>query len=391
MININKNFKVRKNVKIKNENGKIIVYNNSLQKGFLIFTKLIYCKNKSYKISNKIKTISGEGCQVKILNKKFRVVQNIEQNSINYLDDINKITIIGITVLPNTVIEIDSINIEFNYNKDKELEEKFRNDILLICPGYPSYENKYKCAFIHSRMQAYKNSGLKVDLAVVNENYINKSVISSFENIEIVSTGYNDVRKILQTKKYKKILIHFFDKKYAQILDATDLSDTNVILYSHGSDTLYRAWDQLNAKYFENITEVPSFVKESFKENDQLIARYNEMDNVSFVFVSNWAKKLSEKLIGIEYKNAYVIPCNIDQNIFNYEQKNKELRKKIFVIRRYDNLSTYAIDIAVKVILELSNRKIFSDLEFSFYGDGDYHDVLLKPLEKFSNVHIYKI
>lgn len=42
------------------------------------------------------------------------------------------------------------------------------------------------------------------------------------------------------------------------------------------------------------------------------------------------------------------------------------------------------------MVLELSTRKIFDDLEFSFYGDGDYHDVLLAPLKNFSNVHIYK-
>lgn len=390
MISIINKIKFKKNLRIKKKNGKLLLLNETNKKGLLVFGKVIYCKNKAYKLISRINTISGDGCQVKLLNRKLRVVENIEQNSINYFDDINKITMVGITVLPHSKVEIDNINIDFNYNKDEEINEKFKGNILLLCPGYPSNENKYRCAFIHTRMQAYKKEGLNVDLAVVNENYINKSSFTNFEDIEIVSTGYNDIRKILQNRKYDKILVHFFDEKYAQVLDATDLTETELILYSHGSDTLYRAWDRVNAKYFENETEIPDDIKNKFSEKDELIKRYNDMENVKFVFVSNWAKNLSEKLIGISYKHAYVVPCNIDLDIFKFHKKTKDLRKKIFIIRKYDNLSTYSIDISVKIILELSKRKIFNDLEFSFYGDGDYHEILLAPIKKFSNVHIYK-
>lgn len=390
MIGNIKGFKLRKNVKVKTDNGILTLENKSNNKGYVIFSKPIYIKNKSCKLESNIKVIDGEGCQVKILNRKLRVVKNAEANSINYFDDINKVVFIGITVLPHTKVEVNSLNISFENTKDKDIENYFKGDILLICPGYPSDDNKYRCAFIHSRMQAYKKLGLKVDLAVINENYINTTTITKFENIKVVSTGYNDIRKILQNRTYEKILIHFFDEKYAQVLDASNLTNTEVILYSHGSDTLYRAWDKLNAKYFENIHEIPEEVKSEFTIKDELIKRYNDKKNIKFVFVSNWAKKLSEKLIGINYKNAYVVPCNIDEDTFKFKKKNPNLRKKICIIRKYDNLSTYSIDISTKIILELSTRKIFNDLEFSFYGDGDFHDELLSPLRKFPNVHIYK-
>lgn len=385
-----KGFQLRKNVKINKKNGDLCLENKSNKKGYVIFPKPIYIKNKSCKLVSNIKVIEGNGCQVKILNRKFKVVQNIEANSINYFDNINKIIFIGITILPHSKIVINNININFENNKEKDIENCFKGNILLICPGYPSDDNKYRCAFIHSRMQAYKKIGLKVDLAVVNENYINMTTITKFENIKVVSTGYNDIRKILQNRTYEKILIHFFDEKYAQVLDASNLLNTEIVLYSHGSDTLYRAWDKLNAKYFENIHEIPENIKKEFPIKDELIKRYNNKQNVKFVFVSNWAKELSEKLIGIKYNNAYIVPCNIDENIFKFQKKNSNLRKKICIIRKYDNLSTYSIDISTKIILELSTRKIFNDLEFSFYGDGDFHEELLKPLRKFSNVHIYK-
>lgn len=383
-------LKISKNIKF-NKIGKVLdISNETSKKGYVIFLKPIYCKNKKFKFVNEIDIIEGKGCQIKLLNKKFKVVESIDPNSENFFENINKLTFVGITIFPNSKIRIKNLDVNFNYVFEDEISSLFHGDILLLCPGYPSEFNKYAYAFIHSRMQAYKKENLKVDLAVVNENYINKSSISKFENIKVVSTGYNDIRKILQNKKYKKILIHFFDEKYAQILDASDLTETEIIIYSHGSDTLYRAWDRLNAKYFENITEIPEKVYKTFPGKDDLIKRYNEKGNVKFVFVSNWAKNLSEKLIGIKYNNAYVISCNIDTDIFKYNEKKSDLRKKIFVIRKYDNLSTYSIDIAVKVVLELSTRKIFDDLEFSFYGDGNYHDVLLAPLKNFPNVHIYK-
>ena len=388
MKKFNKSF-IKKNLHIKNKNGHLEVVNATDKKGYLIFIKPYYFKNKQCKIISDIDIKKGLGCEVKLISRKLRVERNLEAKSINYFNEINKIIFIGITVQPQSKIVINNIMVEQGMNFN-EIENEFTNDILLLCPGYPSYSNKYNYAFIHSRIKAYNDVGLNVDLAVVNTNFINLTTVSEFENVKIISTGYNDIRTILQKKKYKKILIHFFDEKYAQIMDATDLTSTELILYSHGSDTLYRAWDKLNAKYFDNETVIPEKIKKEFSLKDDIIQRYNNKDNVKFVFVSNWAKNLSEKLTGIKYKNSYIIPCNIDSEIFKFEKKDPKLRKKIFVIRKYDNLSTYSIDIVVKIILELSTRKVFDDLEFSIYGDGNYHDVLLKPIEKFKNVHIYK-
>ncbi len=387
---LNFGLKFKKNVSTKILNGNLVLTNKTNKKGFIVFAKPIYCKGKAYEFVSEIKNLDGTECQLKLLNKSFKVIERIEPNSTVYFSNINKITFVGVTIFPNSTVSIKNIEINYDFSIDNILKKNFTNNILLLCPNYPSIFNKYSCAFIHSRMQAYKKLGLNVDLAVVNDNYINKTIITKFENIKVISTGYNDIRKILQNRTYEKILIHFFDEKYAQILDASNLINTEIILYSHGSDTLYRAWDRLNAKYFENIQKIPEKVKNKFSSKDELIKRYNNKKNVKFVFVSKWAKQLSEELIGIKYKNAYIVPCNIDEDIFKFKKKNPNLRKKIFIIRKYDNLSTYSIDISVRVVLELSTRKIFDDLEFSFYGDGDFHEELLSPLKKFSNVRIYK-
>ena len=389
VFNIN-NFSIKKNIEKRKCKNFIEYENKTDKKGFLICPKPVYVKNKKCKIKTEIDVISGEGCQVKLLNRKGRVVQNAEVNTINYYDYINKMIFVGVTILPHSKIRIKNISLELEYDKDSEILKNFDGKVLLICPGYPSDFDKYRCAFIHTRVQAYLKENIDVDVAFVNENYIYKSTIYKFENVKVVSTGYNDLRKVLQNRTYDKILIHFFDEKYAQILDASNMTNTEIIIFSHGSDTLYRVWDRLNAKYFDNEVTIPAYVSDTFGKKDELIKRYNEKKNVKFVFVSNWAKNLSEELIGIKYNNCEIIPCNIDTDIFKYKKKDSELRKKIFVIRKYDNLSTYSIDISVRVILELSKRPFFKDLEFSFYGDGDYHEELLSPLRKFKNVHIYK-
>ena len=58
------------------------------------------------------------------------------------------------------------------------------------------------------------------------------------------------------------------------------------------------------------------------------------------------------------------------------------------MIRSFHNLDSYSIDTNVKVILELSKKDYFKELEFCIYGKGEMHYILLKPIEKFNNVKI---
>ena len=44
-------------------------------------------------------------------------------------------------------------------------------------------KNKYLFSFIHSRVQAYKENKLNVDVAVVHSEYIEKTEFATFENV----------------------------------------------------------------------------------------------------------------------------------------------------------------------------------------------------------------
>ena len=258
MISITNKIKLKRNVKVSKKDGKTVVSNETDKKGFIVFAKIIYCKKKMYKLTSSISTLDGDGCQVKLLNRKLRVVENIDPNSVNYFDDINKITFVGITVFPHTTIKINEINIEYEYDKEQDISKNFNGDILLLCPGYPTYDNKYRCAFIHSRMQAYKKENLKVDLAVVNENCINKSSISKFENIKVVANlpyyiTTPIIMKLLENRlKIESITIMIQKEVADRLIEIPSGKNTGAITY-----TVYYYCECEKIREVENICFVP--------------------------------------------------------------------------------------------------------------------------------------
>lgn len=376
-------------IKIQRENNKLIIENTSSKKEKIVFTKRAKTTENKLSIRSVGDKSAEEACTIKILSRRLRVIQSIDINVEAYMNNLPPKVFIGLSILPNSKIEIETLETTEKVQEKRE-KEFFSSDILLICPGYPMEKNKYLFSFIHSRVLAYQENNINVDVSVVHYEYIDKTEFAEFEGVNYIRTGYNQLRTLLQEKKYKKILVHFFDPAYFQFLEPQDLSDTQLILYSHGTDALYRAYDRIARPYFVSHYEAPESFSKTYELRDYYIKKYNNLPNVKFVFVSNWAKKMSEELIGIKYKNAEVIPCFIDEEQFPYQEKEEELRKKIFIIRKFDNLNSYSIDIDVRVILELSHRPCFKDMEFSIYGDGEIHDKLLEPLKKFDNVHIYK-
>jgi UDP-galactopyranose mutase len=295
-----------------------------------------------------------------------------------------------INILPHTEVLIEQLAIEFfdeQAEKDDFLLDACVNDVLVIMPEYPSLESRYHGGFIHARVKAYQQAGLNFDVVCCwhRKSY----TLSSFEGIDVLRVSFSGLRSLLQNRHYRKILVHFVDEEYMRVFDSLALRSTELFFWIHGPETLYWDWPLFTCKYFQKPAPLDESQVAQFERNDVLFKHYNEKENVTFVFVSDWIKKRSEELIGISFKQAQVIPNIVDEATFVFEEKDPDLRKKVFFIRRFDNVDKYAIDINVKCILELSERPCFGDLEFNIYGSGEFYEELIAPIRDFSNVHLH--
>lgn len=379
-----------KSIKVYKEDGKLRIVNDSDTHGFLVWPHLFHRKDgKAISISFFGKNVNGNGAVFQLLNFSRDILSETSFNSeSSYLIDEDKF-FCSIKINRKSEVIIEKMDLKVLQETVDEFAKILGSDnqMLIITPSYPTEENKYFGGFVHSRVKAYKESGINFDL-ICAHNYGN-SCNYNFEGIDVLRTNFQGLREVLTKKKYKTILLHFFDNEYAKILDACDMSETNLFLWVHGPETLYWDWSKMTDHYFEKETELTLEQIKKFKENDELINRYNNYDNVHWIFVSEWIKNRSEELINIKFNHYSVIPNFVDSETFNYVEKDPELRKKIFFVRRFENISKYAIDVNVRTILELSRRECFKDLEFNIYGTGDTYDKIVAPIKDFENVHLY--
>lgn len=380
---------VKGKVKIERKKNSLTIKNNTNKQAVVLFLKPF---KKKYDIKVKIqikgKSIKGTSCKIEAINRRKTILSSAELNSTSYLTaQYIKYFAIVLYISPNSEQIIESITVE----EVKEIKHDFsvyKGDILLVSPGYPSESNKYNSAFVHTRALEYKKRKLNVDVMCINENYEYEKY--EFEGIKVVKADFFFLRNLLQNKHYKKILIHFFDHRYANVLESVNLTDTKLYFYLHGAETLYKDWPKICSRYFEEPAKITDELSNLFKMKDFYIKKYNEIENATWCFVTEWTKKRCEELLDIKFNNYEIVPCYIDDNLFKYEKKDIELRKKIFILRKFDDINSYSLDTCVRVILELSRRKIFKDIEFDIYGEGSLHDMILEPVKKFPNVHIHK-
>ena len=199
---------------------------------------------------------------------------------------------------------------------------------------------------------------------------------------------YIDLKKLLSRHQYKVIVAHFVDENLYPIFDGY-VQDERLIFICHGPETTFRFLTNRCRPYFTK--ELPEIdTNACFDQKEMYVKKYARKENVDWVFVSDWLRDFSEKMIGVSFPHSHVINNTINEELFPYHPKSPEDRKKILILRKFDNIRVHSIDISVEAILELSRRDFFSDLTFEVYGDGNYYDVLVEPLRQFPNVHLHR-
>lgn len=389
-MNINITSLIKEENSIVEKKGGLLYIHNRKNEEVEFKIKKIFLNLKKNKLQFKFiaKDIYNGNCMIEMRDRTDEVLHAVHANEMIFIEDAPRIYKFVLKIQANTDCILKDIIIEeFNSSAEGEFYSFYDSDNLLIAPGYPTLDNKYYWAFIHTRMKLYKENGLNFKLVIAQSAPDIRKL--EYDGIEYFKVNFYYLRELLQKKTYKILAVHYLSDEVLQTLKSISISKTQLYIYCHSADLIYRDTHKLGTKYFHSVDKINSSEEERYQHKDNLIHQLNERSNVTFVFNTKWAKETSEKENGIVYKNSMIIPCPINESVFQYSKKHIEKRKNIVIVRKFDNINTYGIDLNVKCILELSKRDFFDDLTFDIYGDGNYHDVLLAPLKQFDNVHIH--
>ncbi|MFI3328904.1 MAG: glycosyltransferase [bacterium] len=262
-------------------------------------------------------------------------------------------------------------------------------DFIVLTNGYPSETKLYNNAFIHSRVKMYSDLGYNGCVIVIGK--INQSHSYIFEGVTVKELTQKDAEKFLDSNRNAKIFIHFINKKILDCLLAVNIH-TNIFVWIHGVEAL--SWKRRLFNYKFGLISTLKFLKYIFINVMQMkfmkkLLRINL--EIHYIFVSEWMKNILEidtnsKIPNTKYS---IIPNVVDEKLFIFKVKDVNLRYKILSIRTYSN-KKYANDITIDIILELSKKEYFNQLEFHLYGDGALFDKLTNKIKHFHNVSINK-
>jgi glycosyltransferase involved in cell wall biosynthesis len=256
--------------------------------------------------------------------------------------------------------------------------------LLILDENYPHLENLMGDVFVHVRAKQYAQLH---EVKVFSFFHSPKQIC--YENIFIEQ--FADVQTLVAAIKIfkpDKILIHFY---HAWMLEnVIKVIKVPVIIWVHGYEAL--GWYR---RLFNYTWYSPVLLNYIYKNTIQqyhfskLIHYANKTKNVRFVFVSDWMRKITEWDSFSKIHQYDIIPNPIDIDLFKYQVKDEELRKKILLLRSFSSYK-YANDISADAIMKLSKRNYFKEFSFTIIGDGQLFESIIKPLEAYPNIKITK-
>ena len=262
-----------------------------------------------------------------------------------------------------------------------------RSNVLILTNHYPAPDDLYRNMFVHTRLTAYKDQGCVVD--VMRMHVYAKNTLREFEGINVVEGHGEMLACALSNGQIDTVCVHFLDEDMWNILKDY-VNQVRIIIWLHGAEIQPWWRREYNYSSREELekAKLQSDIRMKFWAG---VFETAKNADIQFVFVSQYfADEIFEDNKITLNKSQYKIIHNcIDTERFTYEKKNLEQRKKLLSIRPYGS-NKYANDLTVKAIQELSREPWFKELDIALYGSGSMFDDLLKPLQKYKNVHIEK-
>ena len=260
-----------------------------------------------------------------------------------------------------------------------------RSPHLVVTNIYPSYDNLYRNAFVHSRVRSYVEHGVTAEVMCIDER--NPSVrFREFEGVSVTTCGSDGLRATLSSGGVENVLVHFLSPEMWEVLrDQPQLS--SISIWVHGVEV--QPWWRRAFNYTtdEQVEEAKAATEKRMAFWQEVLR--TELPNVHFVFVSNYLAEQVFEDVGVELPAARysVIHNPIDTDLFAYVPKDSQMARRVLSIRPYAS-PTYANDLSVAAILELKDRPGFEELSFTLCGDGPLWDETVAPLRDLPNVKL---
>lgn len=261
-----------------------------------------------------------------------------------------------------------------------------QSSTLLLTNHYPSYDDLYRNGFVHSRVTAYREHAVGVDIFRLRKN--EPVAWHEFHNIDVTTGSGKALQLLLASGAYKHVLVHFLSEDMWEILEEF-IDQIKVTVWLHGAEV--QPWWRREYNYDSEDKLAAAKV-----ESDKRLSFWKKLlnpvpENLKLVFVSQYFAEEVMEDVGVQLQSSQyeIIHNPIDTDLFSYQKKSIEQRKKILSIRPYASRK-YANDLSVEAILALSEEPWFDELDIHMIGDGALFDELLEPLRRFSNVTIEK-
>ena len=255
---------------------------------------------------------------------------------------------------------------------------------LVLTNHYPEYSNLYRNAFVHRRVVAYKRKGAMVDVFRLRP----RATLSyhEFEGVDCITGSQETLSTLLRWQRYESIMVHFLNKPMWNVL-RQHANGTRMVVWIHGAEI--QPWHRRSFNFDDDLG-----VLKAKEEGEARLAFWRGVieeapTNMKLVFVSRYLAHQAIEDLGVTVpEDMFEIVHNpIDTELFAYEPKSLEQRKRILSIRPFASRK-YANDLTVKAMLALQEKDWFEQLEFRIVGDGPLFEEVVAPVRSFDNVFI---
>ncbi|TWH28751.1 MULTISPECIES: FkbM family methyltransferase [unclassified Aminobacter] len=259
-----------------------------------------------------------------------------------------------------------------------------RSRYLLLTNHYPTYDSLYRNGFVHSRVKAYKERGVDVDVFRLRTD--EPLSYHEFEDVDVITGSQEALSSLISGGNYEHVLVHFLDPNMWTVL-SEHIHRLRVTVWVHGAEI------QPYHRREYNFTNDKERSAAKHQSNERLAFWRGLLQpmpvNLKLVFVSRYfAEEVMEDLgFRLPDRSYEIIHNPIDTDLFAYKEKPAQHRLRLLSIRPYETRK-YANDLTVEALLLLRDKPWFSELEIKLIGDGKLFDETLAKLRDVKNVDI---